>query len=309
LTAPGDTVGTPAVSVVIPAYNREATVVRAMRSVLDQSVRDLELIVVDDASTDGTVKAVEAVTDSRIRLLCHETNRRAGAARNTGVLAARGEYVAFLDSDDEWLPDKLERQLAYMAAHPEARASCTGFLLVDGDEVFPKVPALRTYRDLFMGCDLGPGSTLIARREVFGEVGMNDERFYRYEDWDWVLRYAALHPMGLLPEPLARVYRSGLPPAAPMAGAAAYFLEKHAAALGAFGPRYRRKVTALRWFELAQHFYRERALRDGTAYLLRAFLTWPFVRPGMYVLALDALLGTSLQRRLWRLRMRTVGRV
>lgn len=299
----------PKVSVVIPAYNREATVGRAIESALSQTLADLEVIVVDDASTDGTARAVESVTDPRVRLLRHETNRRAGAARNTGIAAARGAYVAFLDSDDEWLPGKLERQLAYMEANPEAPASCTGFLLVDGGEAFPRVPALRTYRRLFMGCDLGPGTTLVARRDVFGEVGLNDERFYRYEDWDWVLRYAALHPMGLVPEPLARVHRGGLPPAAPMAGAAAYFLEKHADALRAFGPLYRRKVIALRWFEVAQHFYRERALGPGTAYLLRGFFTWPFVRPGMYVLALDAAAGTSLQRRLWRLRMRAVGRI
>jgi glycosyltransferase involved in cell wall biosynthesis len=292
----------PKVSVVIPAYNRAATVVRAMRSVLTQSVRDLELIVVDDASTDGTPEAVESVGDPRVRLLRHDTNRRAGAARNTGIRAARGEYVAFLDSDDEWLPGKLERQLAYMEETPGVAASCTGFLLVKGGEVFPKVPRRLTYRRMFTGCDLGPGTTLIARRGVFGEVGLNDERLYRYEDWDWALRYAALHPMGLLPEPLARVHRGGLPPAAPMAGAAAYFLEKHADALGAFGPLFRRNVAALRWFEVAQHYYRERALGPGTAYLLRGFCTWPFVRPGMYVLALDALLGTSLQRRLWRLR-------
>lgn len=292
----------PRVSVVIPAYNREATIERAMRSVLEQSVRDLELIVVDDASTDDTVKAVEAVGDTRVRVLRHETNRRAGAARNTGIRAATGDYVAFLDSDDAWLPGKLEKQLAYMDGAADVGASCTGFRLVDGNEVFPRVPRFVTYREILMGCDLAPGSTLVVRRGVFDEVGLNDERFYRYEDWDWVLRYAAAHPMGVLAEPLAEVYRGGYPPAAPMAGAARYFLEKHADALAALGPAFRRKVAALRWFEVSHHYLRERAFGPGLAYFLRGVFTWPFVRPGMYVLALDAALGTSLQRRLWRLR-------
>jgi glycosyltransferase involved in cell wall biosynthesis len=292
----------PRVSVVLPAYNREATVARAMRSVLTQSVRDLELIVVDDASTDGTIQAVEAVGDTRVRLLRHEANRRAGAARNTGIRAATGAYVAFLDSDDEWLPGKLERQLAWMDAAPEVGASCTAYRIVDRGEEFTRVPAYVTYREIFMGCDLSPGTTLVVRRDTFDEVGLNDERFYRYEDWDWVLRYAKLHPMGLIEEPLARVHRGGLPPAAPMAEATAYFLQKHARALAAFGGVFRRRVTALRRFEVAQHYLRERALGPGLAYFFRALFTWPFVRPGMYVLALDALLGTSLQRRLWRAR-------
>jgi len=295
----------PRVSVVIPAYNREATVARAMHSVLNQSVRDLELIVVDDASTDGTVGAVEAVGDTRVRLLSHETNRRAGAARNTGIRAATGAYVAFLDSDDEWLPGKLERQLATMDGTPGMGASCTGYLIVDGEEVFSKVPSLLTYRDIFMGCDLSPGTTLVVRRGVFDEVGLNDEAFYRYEDWDWVLRYAKLHPMGLIEEPLARVHRGGLPPAAPMAGATEHFLKKHADALTEIGGLYRRKVVALRRFEVAHHYLREGAVGTGLAWFFRGLFTWPFVRPGMYVLALDGLLGTSLQRRLWRLR-RTV---
>ncbi|MBI5137337.1 MAG: glycosyltransferase family 2 protein [Nitrospirae bacterium] len=294
--------GGPAVSVIIPAYNREGTIARALDSVLAQTLTDLELIVVDDASTDRTAEVVAAYADPRVRLLRHATNRRAAAARNTGIRAALGRYVAFLDSDDEWLPEKLAVQIAALdAAPPDVAASCTGYLIVDGAELFARTPTLVSYRQIFMGCDLSPGSTLVVRRDIYADVGLNDETLYRYEDWDWVLRYAQRYRMGVVPAYLARVYRGPRPPAAPMAQATERFLAKHAAELATFGPVYRRKIKALRRFELAELYFRDRDLGAGTACLLKALGTWPLVRPGMYVLLVDALFGIPLQRALWRL--------
>jgi len=101
----------PTVSVVIPTYNRADVLPRAVDSVLGQTVADLELVVVDDGSTDDTADVLASYDDDRLRYVAHETNRGANVARNTGIEAAEGEYVAFLDSDDEWKPTKLERQL------------------------------------------------------------------------------------------------------------------------------------------------------------------------------------------------------
>lgn len=292
----------PLVSVVIPAYNREATIARAIDSVLCQSLGDLELIVVDDASTDRTCEVVAGISDPRVRLLRHDTNRRAAAARNTGIRAARGRYVAFLDSDDEWLPDKLAVQVADLEqAPPDVRASCTGYDIVRWGEVFPKLPAFVSFRQILMGCDLAP-TALMVRRDAFRTVGLLDESFGRYEDWDWVLRYTLHYRMGVAPQSLARLHRGGAPPARPLERDAHHILEKYAARMATFGPVFARKVRALRWFELAEHFYRERAFGPGTAYLLKGLGTWPLVRPGMYVLVVDALFDIPLQRGLWRLR-------
>ena len=107
------------VSVILPLYNRAESIVGAINSVLDQTYRNLELIVVDDASTDQSIELVEAISDPRIRLLRHETNQGAAAARNTGIEAAKGGYVAFQDSDDEWLPEKLDKQMQVFLAAPE----------------------------------------------------------------------------------------------------------------------------------------------------------------------------------------------
>src|SRR4030043_1337098 len=101
----------PTVSVIIPTYNRAHLVGRSIRSVLNQTYQDLEVIVVDDGSKDNTAEIVRGITDPRIVFLKHEKNRGVSAARNTGLKAARGKYIAFQDSDDEWLPQKLEKQL------------------------------------------------------------------------------------------------------------------------------------------------------------------------------------------------------
>ena len=106
----------PPVSVVIPAYNREATIVAAIDSVLGQSFGDFELLVVDDGSRDGTLAAARSVADPRVRVIAAEQNGGAAAARNLGATQARGDWIAFQDSDDEWLPRKLEKQMARLHA-------------------------------------------------------------------------------------------------------------------------------------------------------------------------------------------------
>jgi glycosyltransferase involved in cell wall biosynthesis len=296
---------TPAVSVIIPAYNRADSIRHAIDSVLAQSMDDFELIVVDDCSTDDTVAVVNAMGDPRIRVLRHDTNRRAAAARNTGIRAALGKWVAFLDSDDAWLPDKLKLQWQSLENGPEdVRAGCTGYHLIDGDATFVKVPQLVTHQDMFMGCDLSPGSTLMVRRDVFDEVGFNNEDFVRYEDWDWALRYTAHYRMGVLPQALAKIYRGAHPSAASVAIATERWVEAHGVALGKLGASFRRKVLALRWIEVAQHCFRDGDRAIGMRYLWRGLMSTPLVRPSMYVILFDAIFGTKVQRALWRRRGR-----
>ena len=113
----------PTVSVVIPAYNRADSLADAITSVTAQTFRDLEIIVVDDGSTDGTRTVVERLTDDRIRYVRHDVNKGANAARNTGTGEARGRYVAFQDSDDYWHPEKLQKQVDACAATGASRLS------------------------------------------------------------------------------------------------------------------------------------------------------------------------------------------
>src|SRR5262245_26703612 len=116
----------PVVSVIVPVYNRVDLLKDAVRSVLAQSFADFELIVVDDGSTADIAGALRPFEDGRIRLMRHDVNRGAAAARNSGIAEARGKFCAFLHSDDQWHPEKLARQVAFMSKGlPERPLSCT----------------------------------------------------------------------------------------------------------------------------------------------------------------------------------------
>jgi glycosyltransferase involved in cell wall biosynthesis len=192
---PGGGGGTapPAISVVIPTYNRAELLRRAIDSALAQTYQDLELIVVDDGSTDSTAATVRSVADSRIRYIRLPKNRGVPFARNTGIASARGEWVAFLDCDDEWKPDKLERQLASIEAAPEAAASYTRC------EVQPSNGRRRRRREIAQGdvtdavlrmeIPLVPSVYMVKRRALM-DVGGFDETMEAAEDADLWLRLA-----------------------------------------------------------------------------------------------------------------------
>lgn len=206
---------TPRASVVVPAFNADRTIRRAIGTVTGQTFTDLEIIVVDDGSTDATADKVRAVTDERVHLVTHERNRGAAIARNSGISAAHGTYIAFLDADDEWFPEKLESQLGFMSRFPDGvGATTTGFILKRMDEgtAVERIPtATNGWTEEFLDvCEVAPGTTLLAHRDVFQDVGMY-EPLPRYEDWDWLLRVVGRFPFGCLGEVLAVVNRQGWP--------------------------------------------------------------------------------------------------
>jgi glycosyltransferase involved in cell wall biosynthesis len=122
----------PTVSVVLPTFNRSTSLVAASRSVLDQSFRELELIIVDDASTEDIAAVARGLGDSRVRCVRRERNGGAGAARNTGLALARGAFIAFQDSDDLWLPGKLEKQVRLLSSLPPEVGAVTGTKVIYG---------------------------------------------------------------------------------------------------------------------------------------------------------------------------------
>ena len=202
--------GAPAVSVVVPVFNGEKTIERALVSILVQTFTDFEIIVVDDGSTDLTVEAVSRKYGEQLRLIEHRKNRGAAAARNTGIAAARGRWVAFLDCDDTWRPDKLARQLEMLEkAGSPAKACATGYQLYkNGREITfkTKFSPEQFRREILFGCTISPGSTLLVDQSVFNDIGMFDETFLRLEDWDWLLRFAKRYDMMFVPTPLADIY-------------------------------------------------------------------------------------------------------
>lgn len=194
----------PVVSVVIPTFNRWPMVGEAVASVLAQTYGDLELIVVDDGSTDDTGRELAKFGD-RLRYFATE-NRGAAAARNFGVRQARGRYVAFLDSDDLWRPSKLQAQVSYMEEHPEIKVCQTEEIWIrNGVRVNPKAVHRKPSGNIFLRslelCLVSPSAVLLTR-ELFKELGGFDESFPVCEDYDLWLRLAAKYPVPLIAEPL-----------------------------------------------------------------------------------------------------------
>ena len=201
------------VSVVIPTYNYARYLPEAIDSALAQTHAPLEVIVVDDGSIDDTPGVLAAYGD-RIRVI-RQANRGAGAARNTGIAAARGEYVAFLDADDVWLPRKLELQMARFEADPglglvhcgaetvDDEGRHAGFM-INGLEGWVAADLLRLDREV-----MGPGSNIVVPRHVAEGIGGFDERLPPSEDWDFSYRIAARYRIGYVAEPLIRYRQHG----------------------------------------------------------------------------------------------------
>ncbi len=198
----------PLVSIIIPTRNRAALVAGAIDSVLSQTRQAFELIVVDDGSTDTTQEILRAY-GSRIACVRIE-HAGPSAARNCGIAAAHADFIAFLDSDDRWLPRKLERQLEYHAAHADAAVSQTREVWIrSGVRVNARAKhRMRSgwiYEYCLPLCIVSPSSVMIHRR-VFEHVGLFDESMPACEDYDLWLRIAPHYPIHLIDEELIIKY-------------------------------------------------------------------------------------------------------
>lgn len=202
------------VSVVLCTFNRADLLPRAVGSVLGQDYGNLELIIVDDASTDGTEALVGSFEDERIVYIRNDTNIGAAASRNRGIALARGEFVAFQDSDDVWLPGKLSRQLEALKDPPASYAACYSSLWRVGPAGISMLPgknAAGEGDDLFdklLRWNLVGIPTLVVRKDCLTRVGALDERLPRLIDWDLALRLAREYPVLFCREPLLLSYHT-----------------------------------------------------------------------------------------------------
>lgn len=202
----------PEVTVIIPVFNGAAFVQRALRSVLEQTFQDFEIIVVNDGSNDNTEEVVRAIADRRIRYV-FQPNQGPNAARNNGIRLAQGDYLAFLDADDWWLPAKLQAQLSRLEEYPAAGLVYCSTLWVKPAGEIILVEALvegNVFQTLlFRNIVSGSASSVMAPKRVFDKVGLFDENFRRMEDWEMWLRIGAVFPFAAVRQPL--VYVTNLP--------------------------------------------------------------------------------------------------
>lgn len=204
----------PRVSVILPAYNRETLVARAIDSVLAQTYDDFELIVVDDASKDGTRAVLETYRDHpRVRLLLSDVNRGGSGARNLGIEAARGDFIAFQDSDDVWLPHKLAAQMAALEARPAAGLCYCGSLYWGGARTYyiPEPVFSRLDGDMsreILRRNTTSTQTLVIRRAALEQAGVFDATLKRFQDWDLMIRVAQVTEFVFLPEPMVMIFET-----------------------------------------------------------------------------------------------------
>jgi len=291
----------PPVSVVIPARNRGRLIERAVRSVLDQTHQDFEVIVVDDGSTDdtGSVVLALAARDQRIRYLRHDTSRGAQAARNSGIRAAQRRWIAFLDSDDQWLPESLEARLGIAERQRVHVVHSDCDVLQRGDNEAHRfgVPPMEgwVYRELLRG----PGPvfpSLLVSKEALTRIGCLDENITSYQEWDTAIRLAKYYEFAFVSKPTFiydcrqedTISRDLLRAAI---GYEQVFRKHRWAVLKHLGP----KALAFHHQALAGHF---RLAGDGpkaVRYLLMTILLWPF-RPGAIVRCAQSFLRLAPRR-------------
>jgi glycosyltransferase involved in cell wall biosynthesis len=204
----------PSVAVIIPTYNRAALIERAVQSVLGQTFRDFELVIVDDGSTDGTAEMPLLKNSDPREPRLHYTrlpeNRGVSAARNAGVTATSAPWIAFLDSDDEWLPEKLRQQVRWTIEHPDMHIVQTREIWIRrGTRVNPPKTHEKSAGDLFAAslerCMITPSSVML-RRTLFQSMGGFNESLPACEDYDLWLRVTCRCPAGLVDEYLLKRY-------------------------------------------------------------------------------------------------------
>lgn len=196
----------PAISVIIPAYNAAKTIAETIDSVRQQTIADWELILVDDGSTDNTWEIVEAIDESRLKIIS-TPNGGVAQARNLGIVEARGIYIAFLDADDLWVSDKLERQLQALEQHSEAIAVYSWTCFMDEQQdgyVYHASPKYQyagdVYPRLLQGDFIHSGSNILVCRQALSQVGGFDPDCNGCEDWDMWLRLAVIGHFAVVPQ-------------------------------------------------------------------------------------------------------------
>lgn len=202
----------PLISVVIPTHNRKELLQRAIKSVQNQTYENIEIVVVSDGSTDGTDEIMKDIEtqDKRISYISYKPGKGGNYARNTGINAARGEYVAFLDDDDEWHKDKLEKQINIVKSDPSIGIVCCGInSITEGADYVTKYIPPATYNSsnlIIMKNCIGSTTTVMVRKNLFEQSGLFDEELDALQDYDLWIRLCQYTYVGVVKEPCVEYY-------------------------------------------------------------------------------------------------------
>ena len=311
----------PTVSVIIPTYNRANLVDKAIKSVLSQTYQDFEIIVIDDGSTDNTEEIIRGFKDKRVKYIKkYKKNRGISATRNIGIKVARGKYIASLDSDDEWLPDKLDKQIKILQdGPPELGVVYSNSCYIDESgknmNKLPKPKKLEgyIYEDLLGGNYVGTPSTVLIRKECFQQVGLFDDLLNAQADWDMWIRIAKYYRFALIKTPLVR-YRLHSNQLSKNLGvkiiSANRILVKYANEL-----EIRRRAHSKHYFYIGNRFCHMGKTKEGQRYLCKAISLYSFYFR-YYICMVGSLFGpkcfmyfVNIKRCLTRIIVKHIGKI
>ncbi len=271
----GRSLDVPAVSVVIPTYNRTQLLKRAVESVIRQTFHDFELLIINDGDCDEEIeKILTDINDSRIRSCRNERSKGGSGARNTGILKSRGKYIALLDDDDEWLPEKLEEQIRLLKGLGSTWGGCyCGNRTLEGgrwrDVCHSRAGNIK--RDfLLLKNPASSGSTLVFDRDAIERVGLFDEHLERQQDIHFLVSFLRYYKLAYVKKCLVKIYPNKRPPAATLERAKLMLFEKISTDLLELSSADRRHFYAMQFKELAAAFAFEGKSNRGFYYLKKS---------------------------------------
>ncbi len=295
----------PKISVIISTYNRADLLSRAIGSVLNQTFRDFELIVVDDGSTDNTGKVVNEFQTKykNIQYIRREHSGGAAKPKNTGIKNAKGKYIAILDSDDEWLPEKLERQvnLSESSKKPNLEfIGCNSIIVEENGETLDihRIPFYKDhFRNILISDYMGSGSGMMYKRSVFDKIGLFDENLKSGQDWEMRIRILQIYNFDFVDESLFKFYihRKSITQTIDYMSKIhdlGYVVEKHQSYYNKFSKIYSEQLRVI-----GTYYVLDRNIKRARKFFIKAITAYPYYAKS-YINLLVSFLGVNFSRNL-----------
>ena len=277
------------ISVIIPTYKRPILLERAIRSVLNQTFTNFEVLIVNDDvnSEKQVIDIINKLNDSRIKYFQNKRKKGANGARNTGLLNAQGKYLALLDDDDEWLPNKLEVQLTKLKQLDQSvwgAVNCGRFILHRNKwvKVCNNCEGNLKRDTLKQNVSLNAGSSLLIKKSVALKVGLFDEELIRHQELEYLLRFFNEFKIATIQKPLVKIYSHNIPNAIQYEKAKILYLEKVKPIINSLSISEQNNTYAIHYRSISGVFAKEGNLRPALYYLKKS-MTFKILNPTKYL--------------------------
>ncbi len=265
----------PLISIIIPVYNGEDVILRAVNSVLHQTYKNIEILVIDDKSTDNTLEILSTIKDKRLRIFKQKKNYQIGSiARNVGMRNAKGEYIAFLDDDDEFLPERIDKLYKEIVSKgDEYRAVTSSYFSKDGKtwKIVHKVEEEQSIKNLLLMRTSVGGCSIMIHKSILNDVGFFDESFRRHQDIEYTIRILRKTKFAVVNEPLVKIYgHPGAPNAQKILEVKEHFLNTFKEDIEKFDIKIQNEIYAKHWLQVSRFFALDADMKNTLKYFLKS---------------------------------------